>query len=288
MRIPVGWAVLGLIFFCGGLARAADTVAPLASALAAEGSHAEAALEFRRLALAETDSAARGGFFWAAAYEYGQARQWPVVPGLLDRAENDSSALKPAVLLLRGEAASAERNPDEAVFYWQSALENTDDAGMQTYLVRRLACEHIGQGDLVKARLVLGHPVSAPPGADEALARYEQGRDKSPILGGALGIVPGFGYAYSGEYANALRCLILNGIFIGAMVYSGMEDQWGAFAVISFFELTWFTGSIYGGVDSAHRYNRARREECLNVVRGGADYQPDFMRLPLVSLKFSF
>ena len=33
-------------------------------------------------------------------------------------------------------------------------------------------------------------------------------------LGGILGIIPGLGYAYSGEYSNAARSLILNSLFI--------------------------------------------------------------------------
>ena len=35
---------------------------------------------------------------------------------------------------------------------------------------------------------------------------------KKPWLGGVLGLVPGLGYVYSGEYANAARSLILNGL----------------------------------------------------------------------------
>ena len=65
-------------------------------------------------------------------------------------------------------------------------------------------------------------------------------------MGGLLGLVPGLGYAYSGEHANALRCLILNGLFIFGMVHTAENDDWGAFSVISFFELTWYSGSIYG------------------------------------------
>jgi len=108
------------------------------------------------------------------------------------------------------------------------------------------------------------------------------------VLGGVLGLIPGLGYMYAGEYANGLRSLILNGLFMGAMVYSGVEDQWGAFAVISFFELTWYSGSIYGGIDAAQRYNRARQERCLEAVQGPAAFVPDFKQLPVVSLQFRF
>ena len=41
----------------------------LAQELSGEGQHEPAALEYRRLALGETEAKARGGMFWAAAYE---------------------------------------------------------------------------------------------------------------------------------------------------------------------------------------------------------------------------
>ena len=73
------------------------------------------------------------------------------------------------------------------------------------------------------------------------------------LFGGVLGLVPGLGYAYSGEYANAVRSLILNSLFIWGMVETADDDQWGLFALVTFGEFTWYSGSIYGGIDAAHR-----------------------------------
>ena len=73
-----------------------------------------------------------------------------------------------------------------------------------------------------------------------------------------MGLIPGFGYFYSGEYASGLRAILLNGLFIYGMIDTADKDEWGAFAVISFFEFTWYGGSIYGGIDAAYRYNRQR------------------------------
>ena len=47
----------------------------LALELDGEGRREAAAVEFRRLALAEPDAAAAGGWFWLAAHEYAQAGQ---------------------------------------------------------------------------------------------------------------------------------------------------------------------------------------------------------------------
>lgn len=261
----------------------------LAQELSGEGQHAAAALEYRRLALSETKAQARGGWFWAAAYEYTQAQQWKLAPALLDRAEDNDRALKPVALLLRAETASAEKQHAEAVYYLQSAVGEKASPDMRKFAVRRVAGEYLRAGQPAQARAAL----SQAPGNDEAAAlaalqSYERERDKSPVLGGVLGLIPGLGYMYAGEYANGLRSLILNGLFMGAMVYSGVEDQWGAFAVISFFEITWYSGSIYGGIDAAQRYNRARQERCLEAVQGQAAFVPDFKQLPVISLQFRF
>jgi tetratricopeptide (TPR) repeat protein len=260
----------------------------LAQELSGEGQHAAAALEYRRLALGETEAQARGGLFWAAAYEYTRARQWDLAGSLLDRAEDSDRELAPAALLLRAEAASAGKKHTEAVYYLQSAVGEDTASDMRKFVARRTAGEYLRAGRNDQARAVLSRSPGDETAALAALARYERERDKSPVLGGVLGLIPGLGYMYSGEYANGLRSLILNGLFMGAMVYSGVEDQWGAFAVIAFFEITWYSGSIYGGIDAAQRYNRARQERCLDAVQGPAVFTPDFQRLPVVSLQFRF
>jgi len=271
---------------------AARTNAPagarLALELAEEGQYAEAALEYRRLALAASDPAERGGWFWAAACASLRAGQWQPAPALLDRAEDADSRLKPPALLLRAEAAAAGRDHAEAAYYLQSALAESRDLDFRTYAVRRAAGEQVRAGRLAEARQLLEGASEPEPERLAVLADYARGRDKRPVVGGLLGLVPGLGYAYSGEYANGLRCLILNGLFMGAMAYSAAEDQWGAFAVISFFEITWYSGSVYGGIDAAHRRNRDRRGRCIEAVEGSAAYAPDWRRLPIVSLTFRF
>jgi len=96
------------------------------------------------------------------------------------------------------------------------------------------------------------------------------------------------GYAYAGDYANALRSLILNSIFIFGIVDTAGDEEWGAFVAITFFEITWYSGSIYGGIDASHRYNRARMEDAINAVQGDSSWRAELGTLPLISLRFSF
>jgi hypothetical protein len=261
----------------------------LARELAQENDHAGAALEYRRLALALPDAAARGGCYWASAFEYLRAGEVKLADRMLGRAETEAPGLTLPVPLLRTEVALAARKWDEAAFFADGILQNPAAARAEKNLAaRRLATTELRKGDVVAARAGLQRAPDAPAPSLAAVEAYAQGRDKQPWLGGVLGLIPGCGYFYAGEWANGLRSVILNGIFIFGMVNTAEHDEWGAFAAITFFEVTWYTGSIYGGIDASHRYNRERLDRAISGVNGAAGFVPDPLKLPLVSLQFSF
>ncbi len=284
-----------------GMCGPVDSAQQLAFELAREGNHDAAAIEYRRLALMEKDAKRRAGYYWAAAHEYSRLKNYQLVSKMLDRAEDNSLKLSTESLLLRAESALADNALEEAKFYLQSIINSRSadppapgggtrwPAGSAKALAsRRLARALVFERDVVAAREALLASPHDNSGALEAIDTYSRGRDKTPRLGGMLGMIPGLGYAYSGEYANALRSLILNGLFIYGMVDTANRELWGAFAVITFFELTWYTGSIYGGVDAAHRYNLDRLNSCLTSIDGNSGFSADLKHIPFVSLTFEF
>lgn len=281
-------ASLWLIPFSALAEETQDSTLSLARGLALEGDHAGAALEFRREALGAEQRAARGGYFWASAWEYGQAGRYEVSDGMLDRAEDAEPGLGPQALLLRAENTAAQKRWKEEIYYRQSILDSQAPDDVKRYSALRLAEARMRLGEIAAAREVL----QASPGWNavslEAIDEYVRGRDKSPKVGGLLGMIPGMGYMYAGEYGNGFRSIILNSLFIFGMVSTAQDDEWGAFAVITFFEFTWYSGSIYGGVDASHRYNRDRLESSIDRMRGDASFEPDYEQLPTVSLKFKF
>ncbi len=256
----------------------------LALALSAEGDHAGASIEFRRLALTAEESAARAAFAWSAAFERRRAGEPARADALLDAAEDEHALPSVTIAALRGELALERRMPAEAAFHFESA-GRADDPDARSYAARRQTVAHLRAGDSQAAHRAVQ---AAGADAEQAFKAYQEGRDKSPRLGGWLGVVPGLGYAYAGEYANALRSLILNGLFIWGMVETAEREQWGAFAVISFFELTWYSGSIYGGIDASHRYNRKRLSHAEAAITAGYSLQPDYEALPALNLRYRF
>lgn len=260
----------------------------LALELASEELHEASAIEYRRLAMHENDPDEKAGYYWMSAYEYIYAGQPELAQKMLDRSEESSQEFKIENQLLRARTSTALNNTEETQFYLESLLKKPINANLELVATRELAAALFINKNITKAQEILSKSQEKNADGISALKEYQTGRDKNPTLGGFLGMIPGLGYAYSGEYANALRSVILNGIFIYGMVETADEEDWGAFTVISFFELTWYTGSIYGGIDSAHRYNKRRYEACISAIRTESSFEADLKQAPAIFLKFNF
>ncbi|MCK5849557.1 MAG: hypothetical protein KAH23_01485 [Kiritimatiellae bacterium] len=283
-------SVLVLIAILQASSQPADPTLLLANELALENDHNSAALEYRRLAMSDTVKQRRAGYYWVAAYHYELAGKYAVAQKMLDHTEDYSESLTTESLLLRARISLAENKLDEAAFYMDAIIAGEAPAPPKIFAARHLACYRLRTGNIASARQALKSTpdIKNKGNGLSALNQYQGGRNKTPAIGGLLGIVPGLGYAYSGEYANALRSFILNGIFIYAMLDTADDKEWGAFGALTFFELTWFTGSIYGGIDAAHRYNQSRMNTCLDAINADSDFYPDPIQIPIISLEFAF
>jgi hypothetical protein len=284
LALAVAWAIPARAAAADGLTDALR----VALELSAEGDHHGAAVEFRRLALSAPDAAARGACFWSAGHEYWKDGGHGPAAAMLDRAEDADPSLRAPALLLRAENAASERAYDEAAFYFDDWLRMERDPAARSYAARRLACVRLRQGRPDDAREALRGEPDAAAARIEAVDAWERGPRRSPRVGGLLGLIPGLGYGYSGEWANAARSAILNGLFIYGLVATADDEQWGAFTAIAFFELTWYSGSVYGGLDAAHRFNARRLDEACDAILGGAAFEPDFTALPVLRLRYVF
>jgi len=260
----------------------------LAVQMAAEDEHHLSAIEFRREALNAEEPGEKGACYWAAGYEYLKAGHYKLSADMLDRAEDLDPGVSIDAVLLRAEIAARLQRYDESIFYYNSILNSNVCDDMKILASRRLSSVYLRTGQTDTAiKAILNSPTSRNDKI-EAIRKYEEENDKVPWLGGILGLLPGLGYAYSGEHSNALRSFILNGLFIYGMIDTADREQWGAFTAISFFELTWYSGSVYGGLDAAHRHNRDRLNRCIALIEGDTDFSADLSRIPVVSIRFDF
>lgn len=82
---------------------------------------------------------------------------------------------------------------------------------------------------------------------------------KSPVLAGALSVVPGLGHFYIEEYGAGVAAILWNGVFIYAFVDSIFSRRYGQAALIGLVESIWYSGTIFGAISGAHRFNRDAR-----------------------------
>lgn len=264
-------------------AGASDDGKELALALGREGQHHLSALEYRRFAQGGDEEIITSRWYWLAAHAYASGRDWPLAGRMLDLAEDAADDdLAAPITWLRAEQALAERDWAAAGFYFQSLQSATDDEGWRDFAAQGEAAARLRSGDVDSAR------VGLHGAALEAVERYAAHADKKPWLGGMLGVVPGLGYLYSGEIGNAVRSLLLNSLFIWGMVETAEDDQWAIFTLLTLGEFTWYSGSIYGGIDAANRYNRDRLDQAVEAVRGDRRPQPNLKAIPLFTLGFEF
>ncbi len=130
----------------------------------------------------------------------------------------------------------------------------------------------------------------------ETLAELKEGvpiRTKNPTLAGLLAVVPGAGHLYCGRKRDALISFFLNGAMIYA-AYEAFDNDLDAIgAIITLFELGFYSGNIYSAVSSAHKYNRDAKARFLDELREKAGVgislgNPNKDKILVLSCRFSF
>jgi tetratricopeptide (TPR) repeat protein len=81
---------------------------------------------------------------------------------------------------------------------------------------------------------------------------------KNPRLAGFLSVIPGAGYLYCERYQDALIAFLINGALIYAAYESFDEGNPALGGLLTFVEVGFYAGNIYGAVTSAHKYNRKK------------------------------
>ncbi len=78
---------------------------------------------------------------------------------------------------------------------------------------------------------------------------------KSSTVAGALGVIPGLGYAYCEHYGTAIASLTVNVLLAWATIDAFNDGNNAAGFTFSIFSVGFYVGNIVGSAQSAHRYN---------------------------------
>lgn len=91
-------------------------------------------------------------------------------------------------------------------------------------------------------------------------------KKKSPLAAGLLSIIPGVGYLYDRQPANAITSFLINGLLAYATYTSIKSKNYGVAGLTGVFSLTFYVGNITGAVNGAKRYNSRRISDSTSML----------------------
>ena len=106
-------------------------------------------------------------------------------------------------------------------------------------------------------------------------AAWERLPERSPLVAGLLSVVPGAGHFYVGEPVTGLAALTLNGVFGFALYQTIRERRLGLSLILGMMESLWYTGTVFGAVSSAHKFNRDVRNQARERLRDPLEDAPE-------------
>jgi tetratricopeptide (TPR) repeat protein len=86
---------------------------------------------------------------------------------------------------------------------------------------------------------------------------------KNPQMAGLLAALPGAGYLYLGRYRDALIAFVLNGACMYGTYEAFNNDLNALGGILAVASLTFYSGSIYGSISGAHKYNDAAHQKAI-------------------------
>ncbi len=162
---------------------------------------------------------------------------------------------------------------DAAIINLQNLLNITRDVDVRDEAHYRLGWIYIETAAWEKARTAF----AAISGENRIRYRLErlsaeldrEGRlpRKDPTLAGLLSIVPGAGQLYVGRQQDALVAFLVNAGLIMAAYEAFDREMYALGAVVSFVEIGFYAGNIYGAVSGAHKFNRKTRLDFIEELK---------------------
>lgn len=247
-----------------------DKIFDFARHLFSQGDYYRAITEYKRFLYLDPEGEMASSAALGIAESYLAGERWSQAEKALQevRADYPNSDAADAALLLLGDVALQKGDAVLAAErYGEAANQLSGEAAARARYRQGWAL--IEQTRYDDAREVLresSRPVAG--GLAEELTALENLPRRSPALAGTLSaVLPGAGQLYAGRPRDAALSLLLNAAFILGAIESFENDQHVLGGILLFFEAGWYTGNIYNAANSAHKFNRDRREEAEDRLR---------------------
>jgi tetratricopeptide (TPR) repeat protein len=163
--------------------------------------------------------------------------------------------------------------PGRAVAVLQNLVAATENREIRDAALYRMGWTYLEAEAWRPARLAFenihpeNHEAFRLPELAEEMAALPEAPQKSPVLAGSLAAVPGAGYLYLGRNQDALVAFLLNGA-LGLAAWEAFDNGNEAFGgLLSVVGIGFYTGSIYGSISAAHKFNRDQTRDFLDRVK---------------------
>lgn len=177
--------------------------------------------------------------------------------------------------------------------------DRTSEPAIRDRALYRIGWIHLQSGDLPEARAAFSAISEQNKGnyrIDEIMERLDHPQQlphKSPLLAAVYGVIPGGGYLYNGLYREAGIAFFLNTALAAAAYESFDNELYALGGIISLAGLGFYSGSIYGGISAAHKYNQRAYGEFIHDLETQVPPNMAFHIEPkdrsvLLSFNFSF
>lgn len=155
----------------------------------------------------------------------------------------------------------------------QDMLRMTQEVNQRDKIFYQLGWLYVESGDVKQGRYFFDSITT--PGQlyfkinpfSEQLDQQKNIPQKSPMIAGLLSVIPGGGYLYCGRYNDALISFVINSALIYGAYESFNEDLPVLGGIITFIELGFYAGNVYGGISSAHKYNKAEYSKFIHHIK---------------------
>lgn len=159
-------------------------------------------------------------------------------------------------------------NFDQAIKYFRG-IRNSDREDLidRTYLLEGLS--YVSQekwDEAIKIFENINSNSSYYNKAQEFIELSNEGENlkfKDPKVAGALSIVPGLGYYYTGYKETARSSFFVNSLFLWATVQSFENNNDGLGSLLAVFSAGFYSGNIYGSMQTAEKKNKLIKEKHL-------------------------
>jgi hypothetical protein len=243
----------------------ADQILGFADALFNDGDYFRAITEYKRFLFLYPTEARAGRVHLQVGRSYQRGQQWDDARQTFERIaqQHPDAAIRAEAAYLIGETSFQQGRNAQAIADLRPVAERYGQTPVGERARYLLGWSYLRARQWPEASQAFEAVDTTSPLFPSSRALAEAAREgeqlprKSPALAGLMSaVIPGTGHFYTGRWRDGAIALLLNGAFLAAGIEAVSAGNEAAAGVLLFFEAAWYSGTIYGAVNAAYKYNR--------------------------------